>query len=45
VVEVERVDGKELGKESESIASEGRERDWEKGIRATERRTERGMMK
>jgi uncharacterized protein YabE (DUF348 family) len=28
VAEVARVDGKELGKESESIASEGREGHW-----------------
>jgi hypothetical protein len=45
VVETARVDGKELGKESESIASEGLEGLWEKGSRETQRRTEGGKMK
>jgi hypothetical protein len=35
VVETARVDGKELGKESESIASEGPEGHLEKGSRGT----------
>jgi hypothetical protein len=36
-VEVARVDGKELGKESESIASEGLQGHCEKGSRETDR--------
>jgi hypothetical protein len=45
VVEVARFDGKELGKESELIASECLEGHWEKGSRETERRTEGWKMK
>jgi hypothetical protein len=44
VVEAARVDGKELGKESESIASEGLEGHWEKGSRETHRGREDEMM-
>jgi hypothetical protein len=38
VVEAVRVDGKELGKESESIASEGLESHWAIGRKAAGRR-------
>jgi hypothetical protein len=49
VVEAARVDSKKLGKESESIASEGLKGHWVIGIRQpgdgeTERRTEGGKM-
>jgi hypothetical protein len=44
MVETERVDGKELGKESESIASEGPENHWEKGTRETHRGMEEEIM-
>jgi hypothetical protein len=47
VVEVARADGKELGKESESIALEGLESHWDDWEKAAERRrdgeTDRGM--
>jgi hypothetical protein len=44
VVEAARVDGKELGKESESIASGGLEGHWEKGSGEMEREREDEMM-
>jgi hypothetical protein len=43
-VEASRVDGKELGKESVSIASEGLEGHWEKGSRETHRGREDEMI-
>jgi uncharacterized protein (UPF0128 family) len=45
VAEATRVDGKELGKKSKSIASEGLEGHCEKGNREAERRREGGKMK
>jgi hypothetical protein len=44
VVEVTRVDPKELGKESKLIASESLESHWAKGSRETDRRREDEMM-
>jgi hypothetical protein len=44
VVEATRADGKELGKESESLVSEGLEDQCEKGIREMDRRREDEMM-
>jgi hypothetical protein len=45
VAEMARVDGKELGNESESIASEGLEGHWVIGKKAPGERTEGGKRK
>jgi hypothetical protein len=45
VIEAARVEGKELGKESESIAWEGIEGHWVIGRKAARRRTEGWMTK